>query len=85
MTECSICLEYSGCQKIKLECGHEFHLECISKITNNSCPLCRRKIINKKICMGNHITFFNNNFYKKDGTCSFCMLKSLKGYLLEKI
>ena len=46
MDECAICLEdlYNN---IKLDCGHEFHLNCITKIHNNLCPLCRSSFILK--------------------------------------
>ena len=46
--DCSICLEDMEDTTIesKLECGHIFHKECISKWTvkNNNCPLCRSYI-----------------------------------------
>lgn len=39
--ECSICLEKNvNCM---LECGHWFHIECITE-TTDSCPNCRQKI-----------------------------------------
>lgn len=40
---CSICLEVSG-EKIVTDCGHTFHKECLSKVRNDSCPMCRSKI-----------------------------------------
>ena len=84
MTECSICLEELLDKNIKLDCGHKYHYDCILKINDNSCPLCRRKIVNVDICLGNHKTFFNNNFYKKNGTCIICGYYSYKGYLNSK-
>lgn len=44
--ECSICLSKDFDKIIILECGHEFHLECINKwweTGNIYCPLCKQK------------------------------------------
>lgn len=40
---CSICLEVSG-EKIVTDCGHTFHKECLSKVRNKLCPMCRNTI-----------------------------------------
>ena len=37
---CPICLD-NLIIFIKLQCGHDFHLNCINKILNNLCPICR--------------------------------------------
>ena len=39
--DCAVCLSEICCDKcfVLLNCGHNFHLKCISKIT--ICPLCR--------------------------------------------
>ena len=46
--ECSICLEQivsnDTCQTL---CNHTFHLSCMMKIKNNSCPLCRTQIFER--------------------------------------
>lgn len=48
--ECIICLEdyISGVSKVmKLPCGHEFHLECISKwlvSRKKTCPICKQDV-----------------------------------------
>lgn len=42
---CAICLE--NCDEcLKTHCNHPFHLDClrISMLTNNKCPVCRRKL-----------------------------------------
>lgn len=42
---CSICLEYcNDCPKT--HCNHIFHSNCLTPymITNNKCPVCRRKL-----------------------------------------
>lgn len=45
---CSICLEslnftdyLENCGQITVLCGHMFHLSCLSKFSQNICPLCR--------------------------------------------
>lgn len=78
--ECSICLEkLTDKQKVKLECNHVFHLDCIKQIENNSCPLCRRKIISKSVCNENHQNrFFYTSPYNKKGRCMICNGYSVK-------
>lgn len=77
---CCICLDNFNptCHKVRLACNHEFHYDCIIKVSNNTCPLCRQEIINEPICKGNHITFFNSSFINKKGKCSICKKMSLK-------
>jgi len=48
-TQCALCHEHMARTEpiTKLECGHEFHKECIEKSLGagfNSCPLCRTHI-----------------------------------------
>eukprot|EP00347_Sterkiella_histriomuscorum_P015324 403357454 len=56
---CSICLDQFNLQDeiIKLNCdeGHIFHLPCIEgwALTNNSCPLCRKNLIDEKDIVNN--------------------------------
>ena len=39
---CSICLDDSGDEWKKLPaCGHKFHKNCITRISHQTCPLCR--------------------------------------------
>ena len=41
--ECSICLDnIEEKNKYSLQCNHIFHKECISKLLNKFCPLCRK-------------------------------------------
>ena len=40
---CSICLEDNDCNEMLFECEHIFHVNCISKWKENSCPNCRSK------------------------------------------
>jgi hypothetical protein len=64
--ECSIC--YNSCSKIntaKLECNHEFCIDCTNELMerkNTNCPYCRNKI-DKIIC-------YNEESYKKLHKCS---------------
>lgn len=62
---------------IKLNCGHEFHLHCIKKVKNNSCPLCRQKIITFNICPENHNMLFHTSTFNKKGVCRYCNKLSL--------
>ena len=89
MSDCCICLEKLDKINdkeniIELDCKHKFHYKCISKITNNSCPLCRKKIVSENICNGNHKTYFYASYYKKNGDCRHCSLKSYNYYLKKK-
>tara|TARA_E500000178_G_scaffold320819_1_gene344223 strand:- start:327 stop:647 length:321 start_codon:yes stop_codon:yes gene_type:complete len=49
-TECSICLDSDENEKIKLECDHSFHKNCLEewyiKSKNKNCPVCRQLIDN---------------------------------------
>ena len=67
MYECSICLDnFNGDQQIiKLDCNHMFHFECLKNIKNNSCPNCRKKIIDQKVCECINVNFFYAPLYKK--------------------
>ncbi len=42
--QCSICLESIHGDLECLPCGHKFHKRCIKKVTEDRCPLCRRRI-----------------------------------------
>ena len=48
-----------------LECGHQFHPECISKWMKrkNECPLCRQKINNKYNKDDAHMVWGVQNIY----------------------
>lgn len=42
---CSICLEDIQPVFLKItNCNHSFHIKCISKWLNNTCPICRNNI-----------------------------------------
>lgn len=44
MNICGVCLENVGNKNCcTTECGHQFHLKCMSKITK--CPICRFQLI----------------------------------------
>jgi hypothetical protein len=45
--ECSICMDNSAGQSVVLSCGHQFHVDYLSRWfhQNNSCPLCRQDIV----------------------------------------
>jgi hypothetical protein len=83
MSNCIICISDFNDDKpmIKLKCNHEFHYDCISKIKNNLCPLCRDKITDEELCYGNHSTLFYVGFYYKNGKCRICSKKNIKYYL----
>ena len=48
---CTICLNdiSKSIQSVKLNCGHEFHTNCLKKwcVRKNKCPLCRTELIDK--------------------------------------
>ena len=48
---CTICLNdiSKSIQSVKLNCGHEFHTNCLKKwcMRKNKCPLCRTELIEK--------------------------------------
>lgn len=78
---CSICLDNLNTEStINLKCNHLFHRNCLKKITNNKCPLCRSRIIDKSICDGhtNIISHFNVSYYRKNGKCTICKKFSFK-------
>lgn len=59
MNTCCICLDEINKESIFLNCGHEFHYNCIKEWTNKkpNCPLCLKILINKfkiynKDCLG---------------------------------
>lgn len=40
--ECAICLEkVTNVTDARLECGHEFHIDCIKEMHGSKCPMCR--------------------------------------------
>ena len=72
---------------ILLECNHMFHIECLKKIKNDTCPLCRQKINfntllnlneNQTICKGLNCNNYGYCPYNKNGSCRFCY-----GYTIE--
>ena len=86
--DCSICLsELKKKQKIvKLSCNHYFHLECISKVNSNACPLCRCEIISDAdICKQQHYSHFTVSNFKKNGTCRICFKKKTFKDCLENL
>ena len=95
MVECSICLEQleKNTNMIKLSCDHEFHYNCLIKVENNKCPLCRCDIITNLYevceCKDNLTTFFYTGRFKKSGKCTICLkyskLKLLEKYIKVKI
>ena len=70
---------------VHLPCTHSFHLCCLSKVQNNSCPLCRKTLVEESMCKENHYTFYNSSFYKRNGECTICRNKSFKYYLRQYV
>ena len=77
MEECPVCYEVLDDSKIKLKCGHIFHLNCLLKLENYTCPMCREifhlsdfGVKLPKICYENHIFGYSPHF--KNGPCRFC-------------
>lgn len=87
MQNCSVCLDnIKENDKIILECNHVFHKDCIKKLNNFICPLCRSNInikkifnINYKICDQNPLTHYGYGYspFCKNGECRFCFGKLL--------
>lgn len=77
--ECAVCLEHlEKSEKLTLKCNHSFHTNCLIKLENHLCPLCRKPFSFedfgyklKKICYGNHQ--YGYSPYIKDGPCRICM------------
>ena len=92
--ECPICLyniitnDQTARQSeiVVLSCQHVFHYDCISQIQNNTCPLCRKPII-ENACMDNHKinSHFNSSYTKKNGKCTICNHFKYKTLLKLKI
>ncbi len=91
--ECSICLNIISENEQKLECGHVFHKECISKwfLRSITCPCCRVKvksdileyyvafdiILNCELLTYNFIINFNKNDDVTEEYMEYCILKAL--------
>lgn len=61
--KCCICLEEGPL--FTLNCNHYLHLDCISNMTNNECPLCRNKIENIPVILQEKI-IVNGENYKRE-------------------
>ena len=72
MTDESICLEELMNKTIKLDCGHKYHYNCILKINNNSCPLCRSKILKMLIYVWGITRHSLIIIFIKNGECIIC-------------
>ena len=88
-SDCSICLSPLRISEklVNLDCNHKFHYDCLIKITNNACPLCRGKIITEEVCPGNHtlVSYFSVSYLKKNGKCTYCKRRSFKYHISKKI
>lgn len=50
--DCPICfLVLKDSKRIKLSCGHLFHIKCLSKCVKRECPLCRKRISPADCCV----------------------------------
>ena len=76
---CSICLDdiINFNEKKTLKCEHMYHKECINKVQNNKCPLCKKEIkdstisniLNNYFIMSKQVELLkieNENLKKKD-------------------
>ena len=43
--DCAVCLSEmrTSASRIRLSCGHYFHIGCLSQVTKAECPLCRKQ------------------------------------------
>lgn len=55
MDDCTICQEPISGNFTNLECGHNFHGECVRNLRNPTCPVCREPIRSSTI-QGNEVT-----------------------------
>lgn len=50
--DCPICfLVLRDSKRLKLSCGHVFHINCLSKCVKRECPLCRTRISPADCCV----------------------------------
>ncbi len=52
--DCCICLEELDDQSTTLECNHKFHTNCVDKLYDKICPLCRNVISTKSDTLTSH-------------------------------
>ena len=69
---------------ITLNCNHQFHRECIIKVENNLCPLCRQTIVDGDFCSENHITMFGAVGISRNGRCQYCYKKVFR-YVFQNL
>lgn len=84
--ECSICLQDLEYDIIKLDCNHFFHGNCINdwRKKNNSCPICRKIIINIiKIEKSNKVS--KNFFFISISISLFILFISLIFIVIPKL
>lgn len=66
--ECSICYTVYD-SPILLECKHTFCINCLDKIDNQMCPLCRKDYAHSPITRDYKVASCINNMVIKCGTC----------------
>ena len=49
---CVICLVNLRGSHVKTPCHHYFHVNCLKRIANPSCPMCRKNITNFLVKLG---------------------------------
>jgi len=73
MADCSICLEtMADTTHVTTNCGHKFHLKCLTQCDSDICPLCRQ-IVADIIPPNNNIKF--EDMYGAINACPCCAAK----------
>ena len=81
--ECSICLceMHTDKERIKLSCGHFFHLYCLEQCHSAECPLCRKPFVPHqayKIFQNVFIKPFMDTIFSLPKNTQFSVIHSIK-------
>lgn len=80
--ECSICLNPMTvkAQRVKLSCGHYFHIKCLEQCQKAECPMCR-----STFTIGEAYTIYERTVVKPIVNRIFKMPKDVHGALFNNI